>query len=107
MGGWVSKNIFHFGKSLPTKSLWCSMFHGGLWSEVVKGKYFKSLLVVDWCRASGPLGRISSNIWNNISSSFLVLGEWLVFQIDDGKNVLCGYNHFIKGYISINVPLYF
>jgi hypothetical protein len=39
-GRWGLKNISLFGEALPVKSLWRLLFSDGMWSKLMKQKYF-------------------------------------------------------------------
>ena len=45
MGGWGFKNIIWFSYALSFNSLWRGLFGNGIWSEVIKDKYPKKILV--------------------------------------------------------------
>ena len=49
-GGWGIKNIYLFGRTFGTKSLWRCLMVPGLWHDVVQKKCLKKKYVVEWLR---------------------------------------------------------
>lgn len=49
-GWWGIKDIYQFGKAFDAKIIWRGLFSLGMWSEVIKDKYFIQRDVVYWIR---------------------------------------------------------
>jgi hypothetical protein len=80
-GEWGIKNIFHFGKSLATKSLWRALFTSSMWSEIIKAKYLKQRSVLNWIRDSKRVFKRISNVWSSLLHSFPIVNDWLIWKL--------------------------
>jgi len=78
LGGWGIKNIYTFGKSLATKSLWRCLMVPSLWHEVILSKYLRKKSVVEWLRKGSRKWYGGSNIWRALTSSLTIINDWLV-----------------------------
>jgi hypothetical protein len=90
LGGWGIKNIYTFGKSLATKSLWRCLMVPGLWHEVIVSKYLRKKSVVEWLRQGSRKWTGGSNIWRALTSSLTIINDWLVWKPGDGRDIRIG-----------------
>jgi hypothetical protein len=89
-GGWGIKNIFWFGKSLATKSLWRSLMVLGLWHEVIHKKYLKKKSVIDWFREGRKNLKGISNYWRALTASLPIIIDWLAWKPGNGWDIRIG-----------------
>ena len=66
LGGWDIKNILWFAQALAMKILWKGLFGQGIWSEVLRDKYLRKILVVDWFHCEKKQVLNASNIWRGL-----------------------------------------
>jgi hypothetical protein len=90
LGGWGIKNIYAFGKSLATKSLWRCLMVPGLWHEVILRKYLRKKSVVEWLREGSRKWSGVSNIWRALTSSLTIITDWLVWKPGNGRDIRIG-----------------
>jgi len=81
LGGWGLKNISIFGKALVSKSLWRGLFGSSMRCSLIKEKYIKKFLVIDWIRWSSKLVKGVSNTLKALVKSFSVIGDWRAWKV--------------------------
>jgi hypothetical protein len=52
MGGWGLRNLPFFYRALSANTFWRILMKPGLWSKVIKAKYFPNLPVHIWIRSA-------------------------------------------------------
>ena len=99
-GLWGLKNLHHFFLALREKSLWLFIARDGMWSKVIKGKYFPRSSTIQWIRNFKKPGRNISNIWASLMGAFNLLSSWLAWSPGDGSTVYVGEDPIVGGPVS-------
>jgi hypothetical protein len=99
-GRWILKNIFMFSKALTTKKVWHLVHELGLWVQVIKPKYLVIDLVEEWVRNCVKKLQNASIIWKVVLSTFPLVRNWLVRQVQKGDIVQIGLDPWVgsKGF---------
>jgi len=90
--GWGLKNIFWFRKALAAKKLWGVLINDGLWSLVIKGKYLKNKLLIDWIHRMVVKHYVShtssSMVWKGLMASFPWIFRWIMWKAGNGFHIV-------------------
>jgi ribonuclease HI len=89
-GGWGFQNIFNFSKALAANSLWRALTTKGIWSSVIKDKYFPYTSVASWLRTGSTLTRATSHTWRNLVKSAHWIQNWLCWMPGSGHSIVIG-----------------
>jgi len=84
LGSWGIINILWFSSSVAMKSLCRGLFVQGFWSDVIREKYLKNMLVVEWIRRG-----------KNWIPSMSICWKGLAWKVGRGDQVLLEIDPFI------------
>jgi exonuclease III len=96
MGGWGLKNLPFFQRALLANTLWRILMKPGLWSKVIKAKYFPQIPVHLWLRSTTGRRIEGSHTWRNLLTTLPIILHWLSwkpgngYQIEVGRDVMLG-----------------
>jgi hypothetical protein len=90
LGGWGFKNIFHFNKALAANSLWRALTTNGIWSTVIKDKYFPYYLCCSWLRNGSHSQRAASQTWRNLVKAAPCIQNSICWKPGSGYSIVIG-----------------
>jgi hypothetical protein len=90
MGGWGLKNLSFFNRALLANTLWRILMKPGIWSKVIKAKYFPQLPVLLWIRSSTMRPTAGSQTWKHLLSTLPIILHWLTWVPGNGHLIEVG-----------------
>jgi hypothetical protein len=95
MGGWGFRHLPFFYRALLANTFWRILMKPGLWSLVIKAKYFQSLPVHTWIR-SAPVRPIrGSIIWKHLSLTLPIILHWISWNSSNGHLIEVGRDYIL------------
>jgi hypothetical protein len=83
------KYIIHFEKSLAGQNLWRLTQGNSLWIRIMNSKYFPLKTVAEWFKSPLKSSK-GSNVWKALTEELTLVGDWMVWNIGDEKNICVG-----------------
>jgi hypothetical protein len=77
MGGWGLRNLPFFNRALLANTLWRIIMKTGIWSKVIKAKYFSQLSVLFWLRLASERPTVGSQTWKHLLTTLPIIHHWL------------------------------
>lgn len=98
-GGCGFKSPSWFGKYLALNDICRGLFSVGHWTQVIKEKYLKISLMVEWLRGvtKNPINR-GSIVWMALIDSFTFIFNYISYKVWDDKHMILGKDPFIGGF---------
>jgi hypothetical protein len=94
-GGWGLKNLAHFNITLLANTLWHTLFHKGIWHNIVMDKYIRHYDVIKWFRSTNFEYNLASRIWRNLLKSVHLLLHWQSWLPGSGEQILIGRDYIL------------
>jgi hypothetical protein len=107
LGGWGLRHLPLFHRALSANTFWRILSKPGLWSAVIKAKYFSSLLVHLWIRSTTDRPNSGSIIWKHLSSFLPIILHWLSWNPGNGQQIEVGRDHILGlgSHAMLSAPL--
>jgi ribonuclease HI len=90
MGGWGLRHLPFFYRALSANTFWRILMKPGLWSLVIKAKYFPSLPVHIWIRSASDRPNRGSIIWKHLSLTLPIILHWISWNPGNGQLIEVG-----------------
>jgi hypothetical protein len=90
MGGWGLRNLPFFNRALLANTLWRIIMKPGIWSKVIKAKYFPQLPVLFWLRSASERPTVCSQTWKHLLTTLPIILHWLSWAPGNGHLIEVG-----------------
>jgi hypothetical protein len=90
MGGWGLRNLLFFYRVISANTLWRILMSPGLWSKVIKDKYFPHLPVHVWIRSASAYPTRGSQTWKHLLKSLPIILQWIAWKPGNGYMIEIG-----------------